>query len=187
MAHGGNVIEELTTDHREVDEIFSRIEALPPGDPQRKELADQAIIELVRHSIAEEMHLYPTVRRCLANGDSVADKEIEDHSSAERTMKQLESCQADDPDFGRLITTLISEIRSHVADEENNLFPQLRQAASAEELDELGEKVRQAKKAAPTRPHPAAPSTPPANKILAPGAGLVDRARDALSGRGKGH
>jgi hypothetical protein len=52
-------------------------------------------------------------------------------------------------------------------------------------LDELGEKVRSAKKTAPTRPHPGAPDTPAALKILAPGAGLVDRARDLVTGRGK--
>ena len=38
---------------------------------------------------------------------------------------------------------------------------------------------------APTRPHPSAPDTPPLNKILAPGAGLVDRIRDKITGRGK--
>ena len=52
-------------------------------------------------------------------------------------------------------------------------------------LGDLGEKVRRAKAMAPTRPHPAAPDTPPANKLLAPGAGLVDRARDFVTGRGK--
>jgi hypothetical protein len=72
-----------------------------------------------------------------------------------------------------------------VTDEEQNLFPQLSRSAGKEELDQLGEKVRTAKKTAPTRPHPAAPDTPPANKLLAPGAGMVDRIRDALSGRGK--
>ncbi|MFY7066141.1 hypothetical protein ACOQFV_09790 [Nocardiopsis changdeensis] len=36
---------------------------------------------------------------------------------------------------------------------------------------------------APTRPHPGAPDTPPADRLLAPGAGLIDRMRDALSGR----
>ncbi|MBB1246923.1 hemerythrin domain-containing protein, partial [Streptomyces durbertensis] len=36
-----------------------------------------------------------------------------------------------------------------------------------------------------TRPHPGMPDKPPANRLLAPGAGLVDRARDALSGRNK--
>ncbi|MFE9172252.1 hemerythrin domain-containing protein [Streptomyces kebangsaanensis] len=185
MGHGGDVIQELTTDHREVEEIFAQIEALPPGDKRRKDLADQATIELVRHSVAEEMHFYPAVRRYLPDGDSIADREIRDHSEAERTMKDLEGCGADDPRFDQLIGRLMREIREHVTDEEQNLFPQLRQTAGKEELDRLGEKVRTAKKTAPTRPHPATPHTPTAQKLLAPGAGMVDRIRDALSGRGK--
>ncbi|KAF4409111.1 MULTISPECIES: hemerythrin domain-containing protein [Streptomyces] len=185
MGHGGDVIEELTTDHREVEELFGRIEAMPSGDERRKNLADQVTIELVRHSVAEEMYLYPAVRQYLPDGDAIADKEIEDHTTAERTMKELESCRASDPEFDRLMRDLMREIRSHVQDEEQNLFPRLRREAGAGALGELGEKVRKAKKTAPTRPHPASPSTPPANKLLAPGAGLVDRARDALSGRGK--
>ena len=36
---------------------------------------------------------------------------------------------------------------------------------------------------APARPHPSAPDKPPANKIPGPGVGLVDRMRDALTGR----
>ncbi|MFD8255514.1 hemerythrin domain-containing protein [Streptomyces werraensis] len=185
MGHGGDVIAELTTDHREVEELFGKIEALPSGDEQRKKYADQAVIELVRHSIAEEAYLYPAVRQFLPNGDGIADKELEDHAEAERTMKDLEAVGADDPEFDRLIGELMTEIRSHVRDEEGNLFPQLRSAASEDELMKLGDKVRQAKKTAPTRPHPSAPDMPPANKLLAPGAGMVDRIRDALTGRGK--
>ncbi|EMF23994.1 hemerythrin domain-containing protein [Streptomyces pseudogriseolus] len=185
MGHGGDVIAELTTDHREVEELFGKIEALPSGDEQRKKYADQAVIELVRHSIAEEAYLYPAVREFLPNGDGIADKELEDHAEAERTMKDLEAVDAGDPEFDRLIGELMAEIRSHVRDEEDNLFAQLRSAASEDELMKLGDKVRQAKKTAPTRPHPSAPDTPPANKLLAPGAGMVDRIRDALTGRGK--
>lgn len=185
MGHGGNVIQELTTDHREVEEIFGRIEALPSGSAERKTLCDQATMELVRHSVAEEAYLYPAVRQHLRGGDALADKEIEDHSKAEQIMKDLEGCQADDPRFDSLMTQLMSEIRSHVADEEQNLFPQLEAACPPDALMDLGDKVRRAKKMAPTRPHPSAPDTPPANKLLAPGAGLVDRMRDMLSGRGK--
>ncbi|MBT3149611.1 hemerythrin domain-containing protein [Streptomyces sp. CHD11] len=185
MGHGGNVIDELVTDHREVEELFGKIEALPPGHKDRKVYADQATIELVRHSVAEEAYLYPAVREHLPNGDVLADRELEDHATAERTMKDLESCDAGDAEFDRLIGSLMSEIRGHIADEEQNLFPRLRAACSPEQLDELGDKVRQAKKTAPTRPHPSAPDKPPANKLLAPGAGMVDRLRDALSGRGK--
>ncbi|MEU7560425.1 hemerythrin domain-containing protein [Streptomyces eurythermus] len=185
MGHGGNVIQELTTDHREVEEIFGRFEALPPGSPERKNLCDQATIELVRHSVAEEAYLYPAVREHVAGGDALADKEIEDHAKAEQIMKDLEGCQADDPRFDTLMTQLMSEIRSHVTDEEQNLFPRLEAACPQDALMELGDKVRRAKQTAPTRPHPSAPDTPPAEKLLAPGVGLIDRLRDALSGRGK--
>ncbi|MGW4043873.1 hemerythrin domain-containing protein [Streptomyces sp. NPDC004721] len=185
MGHGGDVIRELTTDHREVEEIFAQMEALPAGNARRKDLADQATIELVRHSVAEEMYLYPAVRHQVRDGDAIADREIEDHAEAERTMKDLEGLGADDPRFDELVGRLMREIREHVTDEEQNLFPLLREATGPEDLEQLGEKVRSAKKTAPTRPHPAAPDRPPVNKLLAPGAGLVDRIRDSVTGRGK--
>jgi hemerythrin superfamily protein len=186
MAHGGDIIRELTTDHDEVDGIFREIESLPSGEQRRKELADQATIELVRHSIAEEEYLYPTVRRRVPEGDRIADKEIQDHAAVERIMKELEGCEATDERFDRLIGSLIADVREHVRDEEGNLFPAMRESCSQDELTKLGDKTRRAKMMAPTRPHPAAPDKPPLNKLLAPGAGLVDRARDAISGRGKG-
>jgi hemerythrin superfamily protein len=185
VGHGGNVIDELMTDHREVEELFGKIEALPTGHKDRKVYADQVTMELIRHSVAEEAYLYPAVREHVPNGDSMADRELEDHATAERIMKDLEGCDPADAEFDRLVGQLMTEIREHVADEEENLFPSLRAACPPEKLDELGDKVRQAKKTAPTRPHPSAPDKPPANKLLAPGAGLVDRIRDALSGRGK--
>lgn len=79
MGHGGNVIDELTTDHREVEELFGKIEALPPGHKDRKLYADQATIELVRHSVAEEAYLYPAVREHVPGGGALADKELDAH------------------------------------------------------------------------------------------------------------
>lgn len=185
MGHGGDVIAELTADHEEVEELFVNIQELPSGDARRKMYADQVTMELVRHSVAEEAYLYPAVREHLPNGDSIADRELDDHATAERIMKELEGCDAGDPRFDDLITHLMTTIRDHINDEENTLFPQMRQACSAEMLMKLGDKARQAKKTAPTRPHPSAPDKPPANKLLAPGIGMVDRLRDAMSGRGK--
>ncbi|MFH9245213.1 hemerythrin domain-containing protein [Streptomyces lydicus] len=185
MGHGGDVIQELTADHREVDEMFAKFDDAEPGSPDRKRLVDAITIELVRHSVAEEMYLYPAVREHLAEGDALADKEIEDHGRVERLLKGLEMQEAIDPDFDRMVRELRTEVTAHVDDEENHLFTQLRSHLQQPALDELGEKVREAKKTAPTRPHPGAPSTPPANKLLAPGLGLVDRARDYVTGRGK--
>ncbi|MDQ0701170.1 MULTISPECIES: hemerythrin domain-containing protein [unclassified Streptomyces] len=185
MAHGGNVIAELTTDHREVDALFAQIETQPVGDARRRELADELTTELVRHSVAEEMHLYPAVREHVEGGDGIADKELTEHAEVEQLLKDLEGLDAQDPQFNHLVAKLKLEVSAHVRDEEDRLFPLLAAACSPEALDELGDKIRIAKKTAPTRPHPSAPDTPPGNKLLGPGAGLVDRARDLLTGRGK--
>jgi hemerythrin superfamily protein len=185
VGHGGDVIEELTTDHREVDDLFEQIQAATAGSPERRLLLDQLTIELVRHSVAEEQHLYPAVREHLTGGDAIADKELDDHARVEELLEDLQQRGADDLNFEVLIAGLKTEVTAHVRDEEDNLFVSLRQACTAEVLQDLGEKVRRAKKTAPTRPHPGAPDTPPANKVLGPGVGLVDRVRDAITGRGK--
>ncbi|WP_326715769.1 hemerythrin domain-containing protein [Streptomyces sp. NBC_01474] len=80
---------ELTVDHREVDELFIRIEAQPARDTRRRELVDELTVELVRHSVAEEQYLYPAVREHVDGGDALADKELEDHAEAERLLKDL--------------------------------------------------------------------------------------------------
>ncbi|WP_028800044.1 hemerythrin domain-containing protein [Streptomyces sp. 142MFCol3.1] len=185
MGHGGNVFEELMADHREVEEIFGRIQAMAGQGQQLRDLIDEVTIELVRHSVAEEQYLYPAVRDHVENGDRLADKELADHERVEELLKQLERMDTEDAQMRVVLQQLMDEVSAHVEDEENNLFPQLRQVCSSEMLGDLGDKVRRAKAMAPTRPHPSAPDTPPANKLLGPGAGLVDRARDFVTGRGK--
>jgi hemerythrin superfamily protein len=178
-----DMIDILVEDHREVEELFRELER-PAADAERLEqLLTVAIAELVRHSVAEEIYLYPAAREVLPDGDSIADREIAEHSEAEEGMKRLEDLRPGVPEFRIELESLISTVRDHIADEEENLFPRLRQACSTEQLVDLGKKIERAKKIAPTRPHPSAPSTPPGNMLLAPGAGLVDRVRDALSRR----
>jgi hemerythrin superfamily protein len=180
-----DVIEVLTHDHREVEELFTKLEGTSPNDGEtRRELTDEVTIELVRHSVAEEMYLYPAARKYLPDGDEIADKEIAEHAAVEKTLKALEKTEATDAEFAVRLTELMSDVRLHIREEEEELFPALAEHADLAELFELGDKVQAAKQKAPTRPHPSAPDRPPLNKLLAPGAGFVDRVRDHLSGRG---
>jgi hemerythrin superfamily protein len=75
--HEGNIIAELTADHREVEGLFDRFEKIAPEDHAwRRDFADEFAAELVRHSVAEEQHLYPAVREHVPGGQSMADKEV---------------------------------------------------------------------------------------------------------------
>src|SRR3954470_6489079 len=169
-----DVIELLEHDHREVEQMFAEFE-LATSKEDKEALRDKIIIELVRHSEAEEQAVYPIVRKVIDNGDQIVEHEIDEHSKAERIMKELDRMSADDPQFGVLMQQLMAAIKEHVAEEENDVFPQFRTTVDADELNKLGETVERLKKIVPTHPHPMAPDHPPFNALLGPGAGLVDR------------
>ena len=52
-----------------------------------------------------------------------------------------------------------------------------------EDLIRVGNRIELAEEAAPTRPHPGTPSTPPWNKIVDPAVAVVDKVRDVVTRR----
>jgi hemerythrin-like domain-containing protein len=177
-----DVVDVLTTDHREVVELLQQIKSTTDVQ-ERRDLADIAISELVRHAVAEEMFVYPAMRKHLPDGDKAVEHDIAEHKQLEQTMKRLEDVSAVEPEFDRLLAELENVLRDHVRDEEREQFPGLRARIPRADLVKMAEQVEAAKKAAPTRPHPAAPNNSLFHKLIGPGVGLVDRARDALTKR----
>jgi hemerythrin superfamily protein len=179
---GQDVVDELTADHREATALLDEI--LTTTDPQaRRDMADTVITELVRHSVAEEMYVYPVMRDEVPGGAEEVEHDIEEHKELERTMKQLESCDAADARFVELVRELRGLLHHHATDEENDQFPKLRAHVSREKLVKMREQVDTAKKIAPTRPHPNSPNSEVFHKLVGPGVGLMDRVRDKLTGR----
>jgi hemerythrin superfamily protein len=184
-ASGLDVTQILTIDHGEVTSLLSEIET--SIDPSTKrDLADMVIAELVRHSVAEEMYVYPAIKKHLPNGAEAVAHDKEEHKEIERTLKKLEGLEPTDPAFATTIGELSATLQDHIRDEERDQFPSLRALVPHEELVEIGAKVEAAKKLAPTRPHPMAPNAAPFHKLAGPGVGLVDRLRDKLTGRSTG-
>jgi len=179
---GGDVLDLLTSEHREVQTMITQIRSTADAEACR-DLADRVIANLVRHSVAEEMYVYPVIREYLPDGEEAVEHDVSEHKELEQLMKRLEGLEPNDPDFTRVVVELQETVEDHVRDEEVDQFPQLRALVPAEELQELREKVERAEAMAPTRPHPSAPNNELFHKIVGPGVGMVDRLRDALSGR----
>jgi hypothetical protein len=182
-----DVIEVLEHDHREVEQMFAELESLRGASTEeararRKAVTEQVTIELVRHSVAEEVLVYPRVE------DDVSAEEAEharkEHAEAEETLAKLEKLDADDPAFDDELATLMAEIRHHIADEEGQMFAHMRQVIGPDDLRKLGARVEAFKKVAPTRPHPNVPNEPLPRIAAGPAASLFDRMRDLATGRG---
>jgi hypothetical protein len=182
-----DVIEVLEHDHREVEEMFRELEGLRGATSdedraRRKELTEDVTIELVRHSVAEEVIVYPSVE------DKVGKDEVEhareEHAEAEETLAKLEKLDADDPRFDDELKELMDEIRHHIEDEEGEMFAHMRERIEPDDLRSLGARVEAFKKVAPTRPHPNVPNEPLPRALAGGPASLLDRMRDLATGRG---
>lgn len=184
-AGGADVVDILTSDHRDMLELLGQIETATDAT-QRRDLADTVTAEIMRHAVAEEMFVYPAVEEHMPNGSEEVEHDKQEHDQIVQILKRLEDVDAADATFMELVRELEGQLRHHASDEETDQFPQLRAHIPRDRLVELGVKVENAKKLAPTRPHPTAPHSELFHKTVGPGVGMVDRLRDKLTGRSTG-
>jgi hemerythrin superfamily protein len=174
----------LKQDHKTVKGLFNQFDKAGDSAFQRKrEIVDKIIEELSIHAAIEELHFYPMARGAVKDVEDEVLESLEEHHVAKWLLAELEDLDPKAERFDAKVTVLKEAILHHAEEEEAELFPQVRKAVGRKELQELGATMEAAKATAPRRPHPKAPDTPPANLIVAPAAGLADRARSALRGR----
>lgn len=179
-----DAVDLVTADHDRFRELFAAYDALGPRAHKSKQrTADRLVRELVVHAEMEEQVLYPWVREHMPDLTDELDEDLEEHHVAEVLLAEIDGMEPGDDRFDAKMTVLQELITHHLEEEEQGLLPRLRDVASPESLEELGQQMRAAKDAAPTHPHPWSPDTPPGNVIAGLAAGLVDRARDTVTDR----
>jgi hemerythrin superfamily protein len=174
-----DAIEVLTKDHREVETMFRGYERAS-ARPKRREAIDKVICELSGHAAVEEQLLYPAVRD-IPGGDEMADEGLREHQQVKEILAELEDTTLPDDAVDARMKKLMESVRHHVQEEEQELFPKMRQHMTGESLEDLGRSLERAKKVAPSRPHPEAPNKPPANLIAGVAAAAVDKVREVIA------
>lgn len=174
----------LKQDHREVEALFKRFEAAGEGaKKQKRKLVDQIIAALSKHASIEEAIFYPAAREALREtreGDDMVLEALEEHHVVKWTLDELMSMPPDAERFDAKVTVLMESVRHHVKEEEQDLFPKLRKLIGREQFAAMGKAMEQAKKVAPTKPHPRSPDAPPGNLVTTPMAALMDRSVDMV-------
>jgi Hemerythrin HHE cation binding domain len=184
----------LARDHEEVKGMLAELEQGPAQDTgasqdqlaRRKKLAEQLIIEESKHEALEEMYFWPAVREHHPAGNTLADEAAGQEQEGKEVLARLDKLEAGDPEFDKLLTTFTGAARKHIEFEETEVWPGLRTLLPADKAAELGRKITDGKKTAPTRPHPHAPASPGALRAAGPAAAAADKVRDAVTGRGTG-
>jgi hemerythrin superfamily protein len=177
----------LKDDHKAVEQLFKRFEkAGPRAYVEKRDIVDRIIEELSVHAAVEEQLFYPVARATVPGTEDLALEAIEEHGVAKWVLAELEKMSPEDERFDAKVNVLIENVRHHIEEEEQDLFPKVRDELGRNDLSELGEAMAKAKAVAPTHPHPRSPDTPPANFVVGTAAGVVDRVGDTVAGLTQG-
>ena len=171
-------ITQLQKDHRTVESLYSRFKS-STGEGKRDAL-DAIVRELSIHAVVEEQAVYPAMRAALPDGDARVEHAIEEHQQVKEVLAKVDGEDPDDPEIAALVRDMMREVIAHVAEEEEDLFPELKSLAGPDLYTEMAEKAEKARSTAPTRPHPHAPNEGTGQAVAGAVAGVVDKARDKV-------
>jgi len=134
-------LELLMSDHRKVEDLFEQFEQEKDSDEgTRREIAQQICAELTIHAQVEEELFYPWLREQLEDDDMEMVEEAQvEHNTAKDLIAQIEGATDIDEVYNAKVKVLSEYIKHHVQEEENEIFPEVRD--QQEELDELGQEM----------------------------------------------
>ncbi|KAG8955337.1 hypothetical protein FRC04_008688 [Tulasnella sp. 424] len=181
-AVSNTISQEITQDHRELEEYYSKYQAATT-EKEQDEWANQFRWELARHSTGEELVLYPAFEKYLGTeGKRIADEDRAEHLEAKKMLYDLERTNVTDPNFPTLFKKLVDDLRKHMKSEEENDLVKFEAAIPREESEALAKSFQRTKAFVPTRSHPSAPDK---GGLFQNAAGLaaapIDKLRDMFS------
>lgn len=128
-----DVLELLTAQHREVDDLLEKLQS--SGD--RKALFTELADKLAAHAAAEEKVFYPSVMT--EQTSDLLHESVEEHLAVKRLLADMIAMDIDDEEFDAKLSVLEEQVSHHAhEEEEGKLFPLLRAAMSRDELAAIG-------------------------------------------------
>src|SRR5918994_3213059 len=135
----------LKNDHEKVAGILEKIDGTTERAlKSREEMFAQLKNELDVHARIEEEILYPALEEFEETRD-ISLEAYEEHALVKQLLEELEAAPKDDEHWTAKFTVLKENIEHHVEEEEGEMFQKARKVLSEDEIDQLGERLQQAK------------------------------------------
>jgi hemerythrin superfamily protein len=135
-----NAIDLLESQHRDVEDLFSKIENAKRSE-KKAEFFDQLADSLAIHAAIEEHHFYPSVRD--RRTEDILLESLEEHLAIKRVLADLLDTDVEDETFEAKMSVLKEEIEHHVKEEEKDLFPKVKKLFNEAELNAIGQAMEE--------------------------------------------
>jgi hemerythrin superfamily protein len=137
------VVTLIKDDHKKLEAVFKKLESAEPEEIP--DLLQEVARLLIPHSKAEEQVVYPAIKQLVPSEGSDVDDGLAEHQHVEKTLTQLLASDPESPGVDGLIAAMIGEVRHHVEEEEEQILPAFAEAASNQQLADLGQQFTDAK------------------------------------------
>ncbi|KAI0859532.1 hypothetical protein F4860DRAFT_482289 [Xylaria cubensis] len=174
------ISEAIREDHKQLKDYYNRVVNSKDLDEQER-YGNAFIWELARHSIAEEIVVYPAFERDIHdNGKGIADKDRAQHQGIKEQLYEFQKLKPKDEAYLPTLERLFEDLQHHIKEEEENDLVKLERQISLTESKELSQSFERTKMLTPTRSHPSAPNKPPFETVIGLMIAPIDKIRDLL-------
>lgn len=136
-----DVLEILKEDHERVDALFEQLRSASGSSDWRGPF-EQIRMELELHTHIEETVFYPAFNR-YDDIKPMIDEAYEEHAEVKSLLSEIDGIRGEYPKDK--IETLIESVEHHVEEEENELFPKIREVMKQPERERLGRHLQAAR------------------------------------------
>lgn len=145
---GQSATDMIRTDHRKVEELYQRYQAMNGQANDKRALAEHICRELELHAAVEEGVFYPAVRTKLGEeGVELVEEALHEHGEMKELIGKFRGGELTDTQCDQCVHELMQTVQHHVEEEESEMLPQAEQHMG-DELDRLGERMQQRKQEA---------------------------------------
>jgi hemerythrin superfamily protein len=135
-----SILQLLRMDHSKTDVLF--MEILGSNDPQKiQEYFGQLYKDVQAHGAAEEQVIYPAVRPYYEDTQEL----YAETADVKRMLDEIKSMNSYDSEFKPKVEQLMTMLRTHINQEENEMFPKLSDNFSHEQQKQMATEFKTVK------------------------------------------
>jgi len=168
----------IIADHTLVRNIYDKFKSASNKEDMDK-WRNELVYEIARHSIAEEVVMYPVIREKFPDGEKWFQTLTSEHHDVKQNLYDAANVDMNANDFKDKVRIVMDLLVKHIQKEEKELLPLLNKYISEDNLVSMGNSFSRRKFIVPTRPHTMVPEDPPTlNSILGMLTAPIDKFRD---------
>ncbi|EGY16594.1 hypothetical protein VDGD_07758 [Verticillium dahliae] len=194
-----SISDSIIKDHRELEQYYNEVVNSTSHDHQER-FGNQFTWELARHSVGEELVVYPAFEKHLGEkGRSMAESDRKEHhqvlfsihmyfkpqantNKVKELLKTWQNLKPANPEYVPKLKELWSILAEHIKEEEKEDMPALEKALSQThgESESIAKSFGRTKAFVPSRSHPSAGEHPPFETVMGLLTAPIDHVADVF-------